>query len=70
MREGVDGLHVDPTDADALAAAIIALARDPARRAAMGAAGRERAFGEYSAETMAARAWSLAADVAARRPIG
>jgi len=34
---------IDPDDPDALAAAIVALARDPGRRAALGAAGRARA---------------------------
>jgi glycosyltransferase involved in cell wall biosynthesis len=44
----------DPNDADALAGAMRALANDPARRAAMGAAGRERALAmQWSA--MAAR---------------
>ena len=40
VREGIDGLLVDPADRDALATAIVALARDPDRRARMGAAGR------------------------------
>jgi glycosyltransferase involved in cell wall biosynthesis len=44
----------DPNDADALAAAMKALASDPARRAAMGAAGRERAL-EMQWSAMAAR---------------
>jgi glycosyltransferase involved in cell wall biosynthesis len=44
----------DPNDADALGAAMKAMANDPARRAAMGAAGRERALAmQWSA--MAAR---------------
>jgi len=43
VREGVDGLLVPPGDPAPLAAALRALAADPARRAAMGAAARERA---------------------------
>jgi glycosyltransferase involved in cell wall biosynthesis len=52
---GEGGIIVqDPNDADALAAAMHALASDPARRTVMGAAGRERALAmQWSA--MAAR---------------
>ncbi len=40
---GDAAVTIDPDDPDALAAAIIALARDPARRAALAEAGRARA---------------------------
>ena len=40
---GEAALYADPDDAPAVAAAILALARDPARLAAAGAAGRQRA---------------------------
>lgn len=40
VRDGVNGLLVPPRDPEALAAAMLALARDPMRVAAMGAAGR------------------------------
>ena len=40
---GEAALYADPDDPDALAEAITLLARDPERRAALGAAGRERA---------------------------
>ncbi len=43
VAEGETGFLVDPTDADALADRILLLARDPALRARMGAAGRARA---------------------------
>jgi glycosyltransferase involved in cell wall biosynthesis len=40
---GDAAIGIDPDNAEALATAIVALARDPARRAALGAAGRARA---------------------------
>jgi phosphatidyl-myo-inositol alpha-mannosyltransferase len=43
MTHGVEGLLVRPEDAPALAEALIELLRDPARREAMAACGRERA---------------------------
>ena len=64
VRDGVDGLLVDVEDAPTLAQAIVALARDPGRRAQMGASGRERALTEFTAERMAAQAWELMAAVA------
>jgi glycosyltransferase involved in cell wall biosynthesis len=42
VADGESGLLVAPRDADALAAAIVTLLRDPARRAAMGRAARAR----------------------------
>ena len=50
VRHGGNGLLVPPRDIPALANAIMALAGDPARRAAMGAAGRRRAETEFAAE--------------------
>ena len=44
LRHGVEGLLVPAGDAAALAAALAGLAEDPARRAAMAAAARERAL--------------------------
>ncbi len=58
VRDGVDGLLVDVTDAHGLAAAIVALARDPARRAAMGNAGYDRALERFTADRMATEAWA------------
>ena len=48
VEAGTTGLIVPPGDASALAAAIVELAGDPARAAALGAAGRERALAEFS----------------------
>ena len=64
VRDGVDGLLVDVEEAPTLAQAIVALARDPGRRAQMGASGRERALAEFTAARMAAQAWELMAAVA------
>ena len=47
-RDGVEGFVTAPGDAEALAAAILRLAGDPARVAAMGAAARARLFEGYT----------------------
>jgi colanic acid biosynthesis glycosyl transferase WcaI len=46
------GLVVPPEDGAAMAAAVLALARDPARRKALGTAGRHRAVAEWSREAV------------------
>jgi glycosyltransferase involved in cell wall biosynthesis len=46
------GLLVPPHDADALAAAIVQLLRDPERRTRLGAAGHERVRSSFSVERM------------------
>ena len=53
--DGETGRLVPPGDADALAEAIGALARDPEARRAMGRAGRARARARYSTGAMVAR---------------
>ena len=55
VEDGRTGVLVPAGDADALAAALRELARDPGRTAAMGAAGRERALREFSQERCTAR---------------
>jgi glycosyltransferase involved in cell wall biosynthesis len=55
VAHGETGYLVDPGDAPALARHVIALLRDPALRASMGAAGRARVERLFSAQGMAAR---------------
>jgi glycosyltransferase involved in cell wall biosynthesis len=50
--DGETGLLVPPHDDAALAAAMVSLLRDPARAAALGAAGRRRVEREFSVEKM------------------
>lgn len=49
VRDGIDGLLVPPRNPSALAGAVCQLLDDPDRRTAMGAAGRARATGSFSA---------------------
>jgi glycosyltransferase involved in cell wall biosynthesis len=51
--DGKTGLLVPPDDSRAMAKAIEELARDPARRAELGRAGRQRALDTYSLESCA-----------------
>jgi glycosyltransferase involved in cell wall biosynthesis len=52
VDEGETGFLVRPHDTHALAERLEILARDPERRAAMGAAGRERTVARYSVERL------------------
>jgi len=54
LEDGVSGCLVPPDDARALAAALVALLRDPVRRARLGAAARERLLMRFSLEGFAA----------------
>jgi glycosyltransferase involved in cell wall biosynthesis len=63
VREAGCGLVADTSDADAVAAAVAALA-DPARRAALGAAGRAAALGRVGWAGEAARLVALYRDLA------
>jgi glycosyltransferase involved in cell wall biosynthesis len=64
LREICDGIGeaIDPENPAAMADSIIALARDPAHRAAIGAAGRERAL-RFDLPAAAARLDALRQDV-------
>lgn len=55
VLDGVTGFLVDPRDDAALAARTIALLRDPALRARMGAAGRQHVAARFSVDGMADR---------------
>ena len=68
VRDGVDGVLVDPGDPRALAGAIVRLLRDGDLRRRMGEAGRAHVRERFSEERMAREAWDLAAHVAAARP--
>lgn len=59
VEDGGTGLVVPSGDAGALADAIVALAGDPERAAAMGAAGRERALSEFTPARSARRVEEL-----------
>jgi glycosyltransferase involved in cell wall biosynthesis len=50
VTDGYNGLLVSPNDPDALADALEKLAVDPALRASMGQAGRQRVLGKYTNE--------------------
>ena len=55
VEDGVHGLLVPPGDPPALADALVTLLRDPERRAAMGAAGRERQRSAFDFSAMVRR---------------
>ncbi|HET6384443.1 MAG TPA: glycosyltransferase family 4 protein [Armatimonadota bacterium] len=57
--DGETGLLIPPGNTAALSAAILALAGDPSRRRAMGAAGRQRAESHYSSTLHARRVEQL-----------
>lgn len=70
VRDGVTGVLVPPDDALALASAIGDLLVDPARRARMGAAGRELVLEEYSLDLQARRYAELYARIVQQRDTG
>jgi glycosyltransferase involved in cell wall biosynthesis len=64
MRDGQEGLLIEPGDAPAMARHVLALAADPERRARLGAAGRRRVLSAHTWRQNAATivAAALAAD--------
>ncbi|MEZ4408233.1 MAG: hypothetical protein R3A52_17405 [Polyangiales bacterium] len=62
------GLFAPPEDVPAITEALVALADDPARRAAMGASGRAFVTANYDREQIAARYLTLLEEVARERP--
>jgi glycosyltransferase involved in cell wall biosynthesis len=59
VTEGITGLKVPPGDAKALGGALVRLVRDPAARAAMGAAGRQDALDRYDEAKVVSRTLDL-----------
>ena len=55
IRDGVTGILVPPREPEAIAEAVLALARDPVRRAAMGKAAREVVVPAFGLEQMVGR---------------
>jgi glycosyltransferase involved in cell wall biosynthesis len=68
IEDGVSGVLVDVGDAPAMAQAIIALAGEPARRAALGRAARARIEATFTLEHMLDRAEAILGRVATGRP--
>jgi starch synthase len=64
VADGETGLLVPPGDPGALAGALGALITDPARAAALGQAGRERAVAEFGWQAVAAQTAALYAELA------
>jgi len=63
VSDGETGLLVPPDDPGALAGALGALIADPARAAALGRAGRERAVAEFGWQAVAAQTAALYAEL-------
>jgi glycosyltransferase involved in cell wall biosynthesis len=67
VTNGVTGYVVPPRDADALAAALLDLLTDDAKRQAFGRAAREKALAEFDERAVCARVEEAYADLLARR---
>jgi glycosyltransferase involved in cell wall biosynthesis len=67
VRDGVDGFLVDSADPDELADRLAELARDPSRRAEMGAAGRARVLERYAVDRLVDDVDRLYRDLLAER---
>jgi len=65
-RDGITGIIVPPSDANALAQAIHQITSDPALAHRLGEGGRRRAHGEFSLDGMMGRYWKLFERLAGR----
>ncbi len=63
VEHGVSGYLVEERDVAGMAAHMLALARDPALAARLGARARERVLAIYASERSIARLWRVVADV-------
>ena len=70
VEDGVSGLLLPPDDASALTAAIASFANDPARRTAMGEAGRRIVQERFSPGPLFDQLESLLRRVASEPPVG
>ncbi|MCA3382193.1 MAG: glycosyltransferase, partial [Roseomonas sp.] len=68
LTEGAAGIPVAPGDAAGLAAVMVSLVEDPARRAAMGAAARSLAVRQHDRRLLAARFVALAEAIPSVQP--
>jgi glycosyltransferase involved in cell wall biosynthesis len=67
VTDHVDGLHVEPSEPDALVAAIDRLVSEPALAARLGNAGRARIAGTFGIEGHLQRLEALYAELVAAR---
>jgi len=58
-QDGVTGIVIPPSDANALAQAIHRITSDDALKARLGSGGRQRAHAEFSLDVMVGRYWTL-----------
>jgi glycosyltransferase involved in cell wall biosynthesis len=68
IGNGIGGVVVDPTDSSSLARVLLDLCEDPARRNAMGDAGRARALERFDERVTAAEAWARVQAAASSAP--
>jgi glycosyltransferase involved in cell wall biosynthesis len=65
VADGVTGILVPPRDSSSLAAALMDLLKNPERRRALGAAGRERVAAHFSIQRHVRKTMDLYAEVLA-----
>ena len=65
--DGVTGLLVAPRNAVVLAEALLVLLKDPARRQALGVAGRERAVKQFSIQAHVSKTMEIYAEALVAR---